>query len=246
MKWKLLRSNLSVNAPRLIVRTRLPFWLRAAVLFVLASGAAALGMGFYEYGRNFAGPDRRDLQAKVEQMELQMREMKAERDRFEALSAAGEAQLKVEHAAQQQLVEQVRGLEIQSNKLREDLAFFDSLLPAGTGNKDIVIRSFRVQAADEPNQMRYRLLVQQSGKPEHDFVGSIELAVNFSQAGRNYVLQIPEPNAAPERSQDFALSFRYYQRIEGTFALPVGAVARSCQVRILTGSTTRLQQNFTL
>ena len=245
MKWKLLLRNMSVSAPRVTVRSRLPLWARAVVLFLLAASAAALGLGFYEYGRNFAGPDRHDLQARVDQLELQLKEMQAERDRFAALADAGEAQLKVEHAAQQQLVEQARGLEAETNHLREDLAFFDSLLPAGTGNKDIVIRSFRLQPADEPNQMRYRLLVQQSGKPDHDFVGSIELAVNFTQGGRNYVLQMPEPNAAPERMQAFALSFRHYQRLEGTFTLPAGAVARSCQVRILTGSTTRLQQNFT-
>jgi hypothetical protein len=46
--------------------------------------------------------------------------------------------------------------------------------------------------------------------------------------------------------QAFALSFRHYQRIEGTFQLPAGATARSCQVKILTGANTRLQQNFTL
>ncbi|HUN93783.1 MAG TPA: DUF6776 family protein [Burkholderiaceae bacterium] len=246
MKWKLLLRNLSVSAPRVTVRSQLPPWIRFVLFFLLTASAAALGMGIYEYGRNFAGPDRHDLLAKVDQLQLQVREVTAERDRYAALQAAGEAQLKVERAAQQQLVEQARSLEIESNKLREDLAFFDSLLPAGTGNKDVVIRSFRVQPADEPNQMRYRLLVQQSGKPEHDFVGSVELVVNFSQGGRNFVLQMPEPNAPAERVQAFALGFRHYQRVEGTFALPPGATARSCQVRILTGSTTRLQQTFTL
>jgi hypothetical protein len=238
--------NMSVSAPRVTVRSQLPLYVRALLLFVMAAIAAALGVAIYEYGRNFAGPDRRDLETEIERLQSQVREVQADRDRYAALSAAGEAQLKVEHAAQQQLVEQVRRLEVESNKLKEDLAFFDSLLPAGTGNKDVVIRSFRVQPEEEPNQMRYRLLVQQSGKPEHDFVGSVQLVVNFAQGGRSYVLQMPEPNAAPERVQAFTLSFRHYQRLEGTFALPAGAVARTCQVRVLTGSSTRLQQTFTL
>lgn len=238
--------NMSVSAPHVTVRSTLPLYVRALLLFVLASIAAALGVAIYEFGRNFAGPDRHDLASQVDRLQSQVRELQADRDRYAALSSASEAQLKVEHAAQQQLVDQVRTLEVESNKLREDLAFYDSLLPAGTGNKDVVIRSFRVQPEEEPNQMRYRLLVQQSGKPEHDFVGSVQLVLSFNQGGRTYVLQMPEPNAPPERVQAFTLSFRHYQRLEGTFVLPAGAVARSCQVRILTGSTTRLQQTFTL
>jgi len=246
MKWKLFRRNMSVSAPRVTVRSTMPLWLKAVFTFVTMAAAAAAGMGIYEYGRNYAGPDRRELRAEVDRLQTELRAVTADRDRLSAVTAAGEAQLKVEHAAQEQLVDQVRTLERESTKLKEDLSFFDSLLPAGTGNKGVVIRSFRIQPDEEPNQMRYRLLVQQSGKPEHDFIGSVELIVNFNQAGRGYVLQMPEPNAPPERVQQFALSFRYYQRVEGTFALPAGATAKSVKVVILAGGETRLQQSFNL
>jgi hypothetical protein len=246
MKWKLFRRNMSVSAPRVRVRSQMPRSLKAVFAFVAMAAAAAAGMGIYEYGRNYAGPDRRELRAEVDKLQTELRAVQADRDRLSAVAAAGEAQLKVEHAAQEQLVDQVRLLERESAKLKEDLSFFDSLLPAGTGNKDVVIRSFRVQPDEEPNQMRYRLLVQQSGKPEHDFTGAVQLIVNFNQAGRGYVLQMPEPNAPVERVQQFALSFRYYQRVEGTFALPAGATPKSVKVVILAGGETRLQQSFNL
>ena len=42
------------------------------------------------------------------------------------------------------------------------------------------------------------------------------------------------------------LSFRHYQRVEGTFTLPAGATARSVQVRVLVGGEIQLQQTFNL
>lgn len=244
MKWKLFMRKMSVSAPTVTVRSRLPWPLRAILGFVVLAIAAAAGVAIYEYGKNFAGPDRKELLADIGRLQSSLREVTAERDRFAALSTAHEAQLKVERAAQEQLAQQVATLETESNRLKEDLAFFESLLPAGTGNKGVVIRSFRVQAEGEPNQMRYRLLVQQAGKPDRDFVGSVQLQVSFTQGGRNFTLTVPEPGATPERM--LQLSFRHYQRIEGSFALPAGAVARSVLVKIVADGQTQTQQSFNL
>lgn len=244
MKWKLFLRNLSVSAPSVTVRSTLPWPVRALLGFVMLAGAAAAGVAIYEYGRSLGGPDRKDLQAEVDRLGSRLREVSADRDRFSALATAHEAQLKVERAAQEQLVQQVTTLEREANRLKEDLAFFESLLPAGAGAKGVVIRSFRVQPEGEPHQMRYRLLVQQAGKPERDFVGTVQLQVNFMQGPRSFVLSVPEPQAPAEHMLN--LSFRHYQRIEGTFALPQGAVARSVLVKILAGGQTQIQQSFPL
>lgn len=244
MKWKLLMRKMSVSAPSVTVRSQLPWPLRAVLGFVVLAAAAAAGVAIYEYGRNFAGPDRKELQAEIERLQSSLRETVADRDRYAALATAHEAQLKVERAAQEQLAGQVATLESESNRLKEDLAFFESLLPAGTGGKGVVIRSFRVQQEGEPNQMRYRLLVQQSGKPERDFVGTVQLQVNFMQGPRSFVLSVPGPGAPADKL--LHLSFRHYQRIEGFFVLPQGAVARSVLVKILADGQTQTEQTFTL
>jgi hypothetical protein len=255
MKWKLFVRNLSVSAPRVTVRSHTPWPLRALVGFVVLAVAAAAGVALYEYGRQFTGPDPRVLSAEIEKLQLQLREAKADRDRYAAVAAAYESQMKVERSSQEQLAQQVARLETESNRLREDLSFFESLLPtAGTPGKGVVIRSFRVQAEGataapgpsgvaEQREMRYRLLVQQSGKPDRDFVGSVQLLVSFQQGARNQTLQIPESGAAGV-TQPLALSFRHYQRVEGTFTLPAGAVPKSVQVRILSDGQTQVQQSF--
>jgi len=246
MKWKLFFRNLSVSSPQVTVRSRLSWPLRLVLAFVFATIAAAAGVAIYEFGRDIGGPDRRALMAEVERLNTQLLEVSAERDRNAAQALAFESELKVQKAAQDQLLQQVSGLEAEQSRLQADLSFFESLLPAGKGDKGVVIRSFRVQPDAETSQVRYRLLVQQNGKPDKDFVGSVQFRVNFTQNSRGFTLQVPDVNAAPEALRSLQLSFRHYQRLEGGFSLPPGAVARSVQVRILAGGETQLQQTFNL
>ena len=246
MKWKLFYRNNSVSAPRVTVRSSLSWPVRLVLGFLFTAVAAAAGIGIYEFGRNIGGPGRQELLTDVDHLQSQLREVSAERDRNAAQAQAFESELKVEKAAQDQLMQQVTALEAEQTRLQGDLSFFESLLPAGKGDKGVVIRSFRVQPDAETSEMRYRLLVQQSGKPDKDFSGSVQLRVNFVQNGRGFTLQIPDPAAPPDAVQGLQLAFRHYQRVEGGFTLPAGAVAHSVQVRILAGGATQLQQTFNL
>ncbi len=245
MKWKLFLRQLSVSAPKMRVRSQLPLPLRALLGFLFLALAAAVGVGLYEYGRDLAGPDRKELATGLERAQSQVRELRAERDRFAATATALESQIKIERAAQQQLAQQVGELEADRNKLRDDLAFFETLLPTKPGAQGILIRSFRMQADETPTQMRYRLLVQQAGKPDRDFVGAVQMQVSLVQNGHPLTLQLPDP-AVPEMARSLELSFRHYQRLEGAFTVPAGAVARSVLVRIVSSGQTKAQQSFVL
>ena len=245
MKWKLLLRKLSISSPEVSVRAHLPGPVRRLLVFLVLALAAAAGVGIYEYGRGFGGPDRRELSAEIERLQLKLREAEAERSRLTATVTALEAQMKVERAAQDQLVKQAGELEAEASRLREDLAFFESLLPAKANASGIQIRSFRLQPDGAPEAIRYRLLVQQAGKPERDFVGAVQMQVNFVREGRSQSLQVPDP-AVPESRRSLELSFRHYQRVEGTITLPEGATARSVVVRIVAAGQTHAQQTFQL
>jgi hypothetical protein len=245
MRWKLLLRKLTLSAPEVSVRASLPLPLRRFLLFLTLALAAAAGVAIYEYGRGLGGPDRRTLSAEIEKLRTQLRESEAERGRLTATVTALESQIKVERAAQEQLAKQAGELSVETSRLREDLAFFESLLPAKANASGIQIRSFRMQADGAPEAMRYRLLVQQAGKPERDFVGAVQMQVNYVRDGRSQSMQLPDP-AVPETRRALELSFRHYQRVEGTLALPEGASVRSVVVRILAAGQTHAQQTFPL
>jgi hypothetical protein len=245
MKWKLWVRNLSVSGPRVAVRTELPWPLRAAIALIVVALAVGAGAAGYHYGRRAGGPGLDQLSAEVEQLRAQLAVATADRDRESAAAVSWESQLKVERSAQEQVRVQLKQLENEKARLKADLAFFESLLPTTPGNaRGVVIRSFRVQPDAEPNSLRYRLLVQQSGRPDRDFTGDVTLTVNLQQDGQPSVLQLPDP-ASPEAGP-VALSFRHYQRVEGTFVVPTGATVRSVLVRIHSGGETRAEQSFTL
>jgi hypothetical protein len=236
--------------------------LLATMLIVALIVAAALIT--YSYSRPLTPPDAGALTAEVEKIRADAKQAIADRDRKLVLLAQLENQQRVDRAASEQAQAQLKALENENARLKEDLSFFESLLPTPANAKGVVIRSFRLQAlhdserenartpertpnrkpGGEPQALRYRLLVQQSGRPERDFVGAVSLTVSLQQGGRPWILQLPDatiPDAGPP-----PLSFRHYQRVEGTFELPEGAVVRSVLVKIQSNGEVRAQQTFTM
>jgi len=257
-----LQSN-SASASRVSVRAQLP-WRMKAVLFLALISIFALIVAAALVAINYSRPPVTEnivaSSAETDKIRADAKQAMSERDRQTALSVQLDNQLKVDRAAQEQMQSQLKALENENARLKEDLAFFESLLPTPANAKGVVIRSFRLQALNEsdrepgresnrkpgqePMALRYRLLVQQSGRPERDFVGAVSLTVSLQQGGRPWVLQLPDatiPDAGPP-----PLSFRHYQRVEGTFELPEGAVVRSVQVKIQSNGEVRAQQTFTM
>ena len=244
MKLKLWMRNLSVSAPRVAVRTQLPWALRAGVLLVAVLIAAAGLAAVYRYARDVGQPDHGTTLAELEDARSQLQRLTAERDRFAAEAVQIENQLRVERATREGIAVQMKTLEEDNARLRADLAFFESLLPAPAAARGVVIRSFQLQPDIDEATLRYRLLVQQSGRPDRDFVGTVVLKVSLQQDGRSTVLQLPDtahPVAGPA-----PLSFRHYQRVEGSFSVPPGAAVRSVQVTISSGGETRAQQTYSM
>lgn len=263
-RW--LRSN-PASAMRVAVRSELPWRVKAVLLLaamVLVALIVAASLIAYSYSRTPPPADAGSFTEEVEKVRGHAKQAIAERDGKLALVAQLENQQRVDRAASEQVQAQVKVLENENARLKEDLSFFESLLPTPTNAKGVVIRSFRLQAlndserenvstrgaardrkaGDAPQALRYRLLVQQSGRPDRDFVGAVSLTVSLQQGGRPWILQLPDaaiPDAGPQ-----PLAFRHYQRVEGTFELPEGAVVRSVLVKIQSNGEVRTQQTFTM
>ncbi len=264
MKRKRWLGSNPASATRVAVRSELPWRAKAVVvLAALSLVVLIVAVTMVVYSNNRPAPQNADaLTGELEKSRADARQAIAERDRRLAQFAQLDSQQRMDRAASEQVQAQLKALENENARLKEDLSFFESLLPTPSNAKGVVIRSFRLQAlndserdnsrspgrssnrrpGDEPQALRYRLLVQQSGRPERDFVGAVSLTVSLQQGGRPWVLQLPDttiPEAGPP-----PLSFRHYQRVEGTFELPEGAVVRSVQVKIQSNGEVRAQQTF--
>lgn len=243
LRLKLWRRRLSVAAPRVSIRQHLPWPLRLLLLALVLGLAGAIAMATYDLGRNLTGRGGGVSPAQFSDLQERLADITAERDRFSGSVDAAESQLQIERTAQQQMAAQIKNLLTENVRLKEDLAFFESLLPASTGAAGISIRRLAVESI-APNQLKYRLLVMQGGKGGREFVGNLQLAVSVVSEGKSAMIIFPDAKAGD--GDRFKLAFQHYQRMEGMLSLPQGATVQSVQARIMEKGQLRAQQSAKL
>ena len=158
---------------------------------------------------------------------------------------ASESKLQIERTAQTQLGKQVKALEDENSRLKEDLAFFENLIPSEHRDNTLLINRFRVDAGVLPGEFRYRLLLLQGGRRDKPFQGKLQLLVTLQQRdGKDAIITFPEDGAA----QTYRISFKYFQRVEGTFRVAPDAQVKMVRVRVFENGSTQVRaaQSFYL
>lgn len=244
LKWKLWLRQLSISSPRISVRAHLPLPLRMIIIAITVGLAGAIAMWIYDLGRGLTGFNKNNAEEQVIQYKKKLEELSMERDQFSSTVNAAESQFNIERSAQRQLASQIKTLELENVRLKEDLAFFESLLPNATSPQGIAIRRLKIDSV-LPNQLRYRLLIMQGGKDGISFSGSLQLIVTILHGGKSAIMTFPEGNSSGEFDK-FKLNFKHYQRVEGTLFLPEGALVKMVQARVLEKGQIRAQQFTTL
>lgn len=221
-------------------------WPLKIVLFVVMLGlGGAIAMWAYDMGRSFTGFDSVAHNEQLALFKEQNDKLSAERDRYSTTVNTADSQLTIEHSVQKQLEAQIRTLEAENARLKDDLAFFDSLLPVDTG-QGIAIRRLKAELI-APNQLRYRLLVMQGGKGTRDFVGDLQFTVTVVQNGKSAMMIFPQGKSSVtainnSENNKYKLGFKHYQRLEGVLTLPEGASVKMIQARVLEKGKIRAQQ----
>jgi hypothetical protein len=235
---KRIRQRFGISAPRMTVRTHLAWYWRWLGMVLFAAVALALAAWMYDAGRRFAGFDRSEIEDEVSRLRQSVERLEAEAAKLRAVSHASDARMKIEQSTQSQLAKQVKSLVEDNRRLQEDLAFFENLAP---GAERLTINRFTVQPDILPGEYRYRLLVLmgsgQGDKRERQFRGSLQLVLNVQVQSRNGMIVLPD-SAAPEDAA-FRLNFKYFQRVEGTFRVPLDTKVRSVQARVLESGTSQ-------
>ncbi len=231
-RWTRMRRRFGIAAPRVAIHSQIPWywrWIGLAVLFGIAAASAAW---IYDAGRRFAGFDHSEVQQRLFRTQAELDEARAELARVRAIANAADSRVAIERTAQQKLTQQIRSLEQENAKVREELATLESMLSSDARSANALsIYRFAVEPDVLPGEYRYHLLlVGPSSRRERDFNGRLELVVSLQEGGRNVMMSFPEPKDAGAAA--FRLSFKYFRRVEGTFRVSPKAKVESVQVRI--------------
>ncbi len=229
--WK-LRQRFGIAAPRVAVRTHVPWYLRWLGLMLLLAFSAALAAWMYDAGRRFAGFDRSEVEQDLAQARQEIGAAREELARLRAVANAADSKLSIERTAQLKLAQQIRSLEQDNARLREELAIFESMLSSDAASAaPLSVLRFKVEPDALPGEYRYRLLLLAAGpRRQKDFQGRLELVVSLTQAGGNAMITLPSAEEAG--APGFRLTFKHFRRLEGTFRVPPEARVVSVQARI--------------
>jgi len=234
MRLRLLRRRLTVSAPRVAVRSAMPWPLRWLVAAVVLGFSGALALWAFEFGKEIAGLDRNAKQ-ELAQLRAESRNLRAELDRVRAVADTAESMLTAEKVAQEQLTLQMRQLESDNQALRNDLGFFERLLPTAGGN--LAIRGVQVERV-APGQIRWQALMIQATKNAPDFRGTLEITFSGTLDGK--------PWSMPHAASPQPVVIKGYLRQEGVLDVPPAAVVKSATAKILQNGSVRTIQTVSL
>lgn len=227
---KTIKRRYGIAAPRVAVRTHVPWYWRCLVLAV--GGGVMVGIGWltYDLGRQYAGFDHSEAQREIDHLQDLNTKLQDENAKLGTAVAAAERQLQIGIAMHGNLSGQISTLSDENALLKEDLAFFQTLMASGGDPGGISVNRFRVQPDVLPGEYRYRVLIAQSRQRVTDFRGRLQFIVDLDRDGKSEVMSIPNGEA---EAQAYNLTFKFYQRVEGTFLVPLGAVIKKVQVRVM-------------
>lgn len=240
MRFRLLRRRLTISAPRMAVRSAMPWPLRWAVVAIVFGFCASIGLWAFEFGKDIAGLDQGSkaeiLRLRTQASELQSELEKARDDRDKAQSIANTAGtlVTVEKAAQEKVLQQLKQLEVENRTLKDDLGFFEKLIPS-SGVDGVAIRGLQAELQNSAG-LKWQILVIQASKNAAEFNGKIELTFTGQLAGKPWAATLPQQ----------MVKVRQYGRLEGVFEVPAQVVVKGVSARVLEGTAVRATQSIKL
>lgn len=235
LKFRLFRRRLTISSPRMAIRTSLPWPLRWALGAMMLGFSAAIALWTFELGVSIAGLDK-DAKLELTRLREEVAALRSERDKSQSIANISGSLLTAEKAAQEKMVAQIRQLEADNRLLRDDLGFFEKLLPAG-GAESASIRGLQAEPLTDM-QLKWQVLVIQPVKDAPVFNGKLELTFSGTLAGKPWTTDLPGGAQL--------LQFKQYRRIEGVLDLPPLAVVKTVTAKVLEGTAVRSVQTIKL
>ena len=228
LKFRLFRRRLTISSPRMSVRSALPWPLRWIAGAVMLGFSAAIALWAFEFGRDIAGLDS-NAKAELALLRAEVAGLRSDRDKAQSIANTSGSLLTAEKALQEKMASQIRQLEQDKRSLRDDLGFFEKLLPSGSAE----VASIRGLQAEllSGTQLKWQVLVLQPLKSAPTFNGKLELTFDGTQSGKPWSMSLP---GGPQM-----LQFRQYRRVEGVLDIPLQTAVKTITAKVLEGGNVR-------
>lgn len=235
MRLRLLRRRLTISAPRMAVRSAMPWPLRWLFLAVVLGLCAAVALWAFEFGRSIAGIDTVSREELI-RLRSELDRLREDNQLQQSVANSSDSLLVAERTAMQQLMARLKQAEAENMALREDLGFFEKLIPANTGSLSMAIRGLQAEMRAD-SHLRWQVLVMRQTKNAPEFKGRLELVLSGTRDGKPWSQTV---------SDAAVLQLRQYRRLEGVVDLPLRAMVKTVTARVMEGATLHATQTVVL
>jgi hypothetical protein len=242
MRFRLLRRRLTISAPSMAIRSAMPWPLRWAAAALVLGFCGAIGLWAFELGKDLAGIDDNSKQ-ELAQLRKENVQLKEERDKAQSVLNTSGSLLTAEKATQDKLVSQIKQLESENRALKDDLGFFEKLIPTGS-NEGVAIRGLQAEIINAGAQLKWQVLVIQPTKNAPAFNGKLEITLSGLQGGVPGTGAGGKPWTQVVGGAAQALQVTQYRRLENVVDLPPQVVVKQVSVKVTEGANTRAVQTL--
>ena len=216
-------------------------------MIAILSISFAFAAWIYDAGMRIAGFHSNESVREIQSLRNHLMELDGELTKLRSLAGSGESSLQIERTAQQQLSRQARALELENAALKEDLAFFEGLMPASDSGDEPGIRidHLRIDPGGVVGEYRYRMLVvNNGGRQGKELKGGLQLLLKVEQGGKDAIITLP--SSTETNPQRFRFEIKHFHRLEGVFSLSPGVVLKEVEARLLQDGVVRAKQTVNL
>ena len=183
-------------------------------IVVLLAGA----YGLYDFGRYRGGYDDRTAQRNIAKLTQEIERLSERNNILMDQNALLDRSSRIDRNAHDEVKIALNSAQQQALELREELAFYKSLVSPSEMEPGLHVQSFTVEADASPATFNYKLVLTQVRKNNREAVGIVLLRFSGTLDGKNIIYALSD--VAKVNTEDLNFKFKYFQSFEGDLRFP--------------------------
>lgn len=201
------------------VRTHKP-WRKIVLAAVLLLALSGGGWGLYDYGRYKGGYDSHRAVGQLKALRAKVGALADDNRRLRRQAVRLQQGNRVDHYAYRDVSDSLKGLQDEVYELKEEVAFYRTVLEPGQSSKGLRVQSLKMQGIGRRNQYRYKLVLTQVLAHADSVNGAVQVKISGIQNGAQGTLAWRDVTTDGDKELHF--HFKYFQKLEGVISLPPG------------------------
>ncbi|MDI9332995.1 MAG: hypothetical protein QM533_01325 [Cytophagales bacterium] len=211
------------------IRSSLPWPLKWILAALVLGFCAAIALWAFEFGKDLAGIDQGEKE-QLAALKVEVVKLRSERDKAQSIANVSDSLIATEKAMQDKLSQTIKQLEAENQSMKDDLGFFERLIPATT-SESFGIRGLQVEVLPT-HQLKWQVLVLQSSKNPTEFKGQLELTMNGFLNGKPWTAGLTDGTLPFEVKQ--------YRRLNGLIDLPPQVQVKFVVIKVTDNSNSKV------